>query len=707
MTGASPEAWAHWSDTLELRADLLPVVCTPGLPMHPQSKMATYGKTPCRLHAKGVVGIPGWPTHAATAAEVARWASVPDHGICLITRTVRAIDIDIDDPAAAQDVRESIALVLGDLPARTRSGTGRVVLLVRCEGTMPKQVIRTPYGVIELLATGQQVVIEGTHTSGQRYVWADGLPSIPEVSMHELRGVWAMLADAFADPAQAQVGEGSGAVRTQPRTALPMADPVADWLRESGAVRDTTRDGRLFLHCPFLDEHTAGRDDPSSTSYLPPEPDYPRYRIVCKRGACAGRQTEDFMVALGWDESAQVVDQFDIMPVVVGSQPVPLFERDRKGRIEITRGNLFKALDVPDISGVAVHYDTFFQATYLNGVEFRDTDTTRVAMTLEARGFATGIPKTLMQDCLALYAFDHPRDMAADWVRSLVWDGVPRIDGFLVDFFGSADTPYSRAVARYMFTAMAGRAGGPWVKADMCPIFIGPQGCRKSTGVAALSPDPELVASVELGDLEHDALLPRKIQGKLVVEVAEMAGGTKADIRSLKKFLGEPSDKCNVKYATAMSNWPRRNIMLGTSNVAEVPVDDTGARRWLPVQVCVTRAEIDTVAVAQARDQLWAEGYALFLAGGVDWSAEPLAVDVIAAMHVPSFGEEHIEQWLQAEHLAGGCNGDHPFLMSDVAKGIAERGWGAKRVARTLEREGCVSERRRVEGVQARWWRRK
>ncbi|ESF27670.1 putative replication protein, partial [Salmonella enterica subsp. enterica serovar Tallahassee str. 0012] len=50
-------------------------------------------------------------------------------------------------------------------------------------------------------------------------------------------------------------------------------------------------------------------------------------------------------------------------------------------------------------------------------------------------------------------------------------------------------------------TALAGRVLEPGVKADMVPILVGPQGCGKSSGVEALSPDPAFFT--EIGRASH------------------------------------------------------------------------------------------------------------------------------------------------------------------------------------------------------------
>src|SRR5688572_30158475 len=124
--GASPTDWTHFARTLGLEADLLPVVSNPGAKISDDSKMRDLGKTPSRYNQAGeVVGIPKWTLYQAEDRDIARWAKTSDYGICIQTRQVRAIDIDIADQAAAARVRELVDLGCGVLPRRMRQGTGK------------------------------------------------------------------------------------------------------------------------------------------------------------------------------------------------------------------------------------------------------------------------------------------------------------------------------------------------------------------------------------------------------------------------------------------------------------------------------------------------------------------------------------------------------------------------------------------------------
>ena len=187
--GAAQGEWERWSLWLGLTADLLPVVSNPNARISSGSTLKTLGKVPSLYSATGVCGIHGWTAKQATEEDVLAWAENPDYGICLQTRVVRAIDVDVEDAGESAAIRAMLA-PLG-LPTRAREGSNKFLMLFRTPGEMTKRRITTRHGVVELLATGQQCIVSGTHPSGLRYQWPDGIPvHIPEISSSDFANVW-------------------------------------------------------------------------------------------------------------------------------------------------------------------------------------------------------------------------------------------------------------------------------------------------------------------------------------------------------------------------------------------------------------------------------------------------------------------------------------------------------------------------------------
>lgn len=297
--GALTAEWNHFADSLSLSVDLLPVVSNPSATISPKSVLKSLGKTPSRYNSQHcVVGIPEWAQHQATMTDVLTWQREPDYGICLQTRRVRAIDVDIDDADSVGLVRSVLAQ--HHLPERFRSDSSRILLLVDVTDCAPRRPIVTSHGKIECLTTGRQCVVAGQHPKGARYQWRDGLPAtIPTLTTQEFDELWETLKLFSVEPdeQEREVKE-----RSAQLIDAKDNDPVAQHLNTEGWVEAVGRHGELHIRCPFEDGHTTGAaGDTSTTYFLAHTHGYAQGHFVCKHASCFGRSDTDFERGVGYD----------------------------------------------------------------------------------------------------------------------------------------------------------------------------------------------------------------------------------------------------------------------------------------------------------------------------------------------------------------------------------------------------------------------
>ena len=293
--GAYPDEWGTFDLLLGLTEDMLPVVSNPAATISPNSSMKQLGKTPsCFNGQRQVVGIAAWTSHVSTSAEVDRWSRDADLGICLQTRTVRALDVDVGDVDEAAAIG---ACINANLPKRIRANASKFLCLFRLPGDMSKRVIKTAHGMIEFLASGQQAVICGTHTSGVRYEWVGGLPNeIPELSLDQFETLWKALAHKFAieEPTEAKIS-----TKAQQLASAPLKDATSKYLLDHGHVKSFGKDGSLNITCPFEAEHTTEGAE-SATTYFPAHTGgYERGHFHCLHAHCSHRTDQDFRDAVG------------------------------------------------------------------------------------------------------------------------------------------------------------------------------------------------------------------------------------------------------------------------------------------------------------------------------------------------------------------------------------------------------------------------
>ena len=217
-------------------------------------------------------------------------------------------------------------------------------------------------------------------------------------------------------------------------------------------------------------------------------------------------------------------------------------------------------------------------------------------------GFDPGNEKT--NDAIVNLCTLNMFDPVRDYLDSLKWDGMARIDEFLVKFCGTEDTPYNRAISGLTFIAAVRRVRSPGIKFDTIPVWEGEQGSGKSTAIKILA-SPEFFSDQDLLALEQKAQM-EVMEGVWLYEICELAGMRYTDVNKIKAFASRSVDKARPAYGRVAELRPRRGIMIGTTNDDEYLKDGTGNRRFWPVAT----GKFDLPAIAEARDQLWAEAAA-------------------------------------------------------------------------------------------------
>jgi predicted P-loop ATPase len=218
-------------------------------------------------------------------------------------------------------------------------------------------------------------------------------------------------------------------------------------------------------------------------------------------------------------------------------------------------------------------------------------------------GFDPG--KNYVLDALKMRAFDHMFDPVCDYLDSLRWDGVPRLDRWLMTYCGSPDSPLSRAIGRKMLIAAVRRARKPGCKFDYIIVFEGDQGVGKSSVLGILAGDGNFSDAEILGLDKQEQ--QEAMQGIWIYEIAELEGLTKAEVTKVKLFASKTHDMARPAYGRHRVDRPRRGILTASTNDDKYLRDTTGNRRFWPVKA----PKIDLAAITRDRDQLWAEAAAM------------------------------------------------------------------------------------------------
>jgi predicted P-loop ATPase len=306
--------------------------------------------------------------------------------------------------------------------------------------------------------------------------------------------------------------------------------------------------------------------------------------------------------------------------------------RNEGGRYENTMANAHAILELDPVLQGKWRKNTFAERVEVSGAvpwdfahtdtrEWQDSDDAGIQEYMEQQyGLAT--QKNVM-GALMLYANDHQYNPVTEYLSSLVWDGVPRLDRLLVDYLGAEDNEYTRAVTRKAFTACVLRAFEPGSFYDTMLCLISPkQGVGKSKLLRTLASGKWFCDSIYTMD-GKDA--QEQIQGVWIAEIAEMHAMRKADDTRVRQLVSQAVDRFRESYGRHAKDYPRRCVFFGTGNNRNFLRDKTGNRRFWPVDVDMQpRAKGRTVSemlgiLRGERDQIWAEAVARYRMGEKVW----------------------------------------------------------------------------------------
>ena len=230
-------------------------------------------------------------------------------------------------------------------------------------------------------------------------------------------------------------------------------------------------------------------------------------------------------------------------------------------------------------------------------------------------------------DAVRKLAKRHTWHPVKSYLEAHAWDGVPRLDEWLMKFCGADDTALNRAFGSRFLIASVRRVYEPGAKHDTMLILEGPQGLKKSTALAALA-GPWFCDQFQDFHQKDDRM---KLRGKLIVELPELDIFDKSEIKTIKSFLSTVVDEYRAPYDKRPEAHPRVAVFAGTINRDGNGFlrDTTGGRRFNCVECRAVTADgkIDLDGLTAVRDQLWAEAKVRADAGEPHWLWETALVE--------------------------------------------------------------------------------
>lgn len=247
-----------------------------------------------------------------------------------------------------------------------------------------------------------------------------------------------------------------------------------------------------------------------------------------------------------------------------------------------------------------------------DGDPWTDADDANLLLYMEQRWKFSGEAK--IRNAWTVVANENAFHPVRDYLNGLVWDGVDRLDTMLIRYMAAEDTPYVRAVTRKWMVGAVKRVMQPGCKFDQMLILVGAQGIGKSRLAIVLSKGWFTDSITRMDGKEAY----ESIRGAWIVEVAELAATRKSEQEAQKQFISAQTDVYRPAYGRNVVVYPRQCVFYGTTNDLEPLKDDTGARRYWPVQ-CAGKDDGQHFGLEEEVDQLWAEAVVRYKAGESLW----------------------------------------------------------------------------------------
>lgn len=396
--------------------------------------------------------------------------------------------------------------------------------------------------------------------------------------------------------------------------------------------------------------------------------------------------------------------------------------RNDEGSIRISPFNMHLILrKCPDIE---VWYDTrsdevqWARAPWINGPRLlQDTDDPAMREWFDkAFGWARvpGEPFPAVR----LVARDRPWDPWTDgYLNRLQWDGTPRLASAAHTLLGAESPRECMCFAWWMISSVA-RSYQPGCQVDYMIVLESLQGRQKSSFLQALVGASRYYSRIATtGDLNAPRVTA-KLQGPVIIEVAELSALSKRDVEQTKEFLDNREDKWIPLHGRTQRVSPRRVVFAGTTNNSDYLRDPTGARRYWPIKV---NGRCDLVQLELVRDQLWAEAVHAYNSG-IKWWPTPDEEEMLGMAAANEErrefeqGEEALHQLLGKPHVPGQAFGgpapeqwqlDHRNMLvratllwfQGYLSGVDQRS-----IAKALTAAGWTRTRMRVGGQLQRIW---
>jgi hypothetical protein len=276
-----------------------------------------------------------------------------------------------------------------------------------------------------------------------------------------------------------------------------------------------------------------------------------------------------------------------------------------------------------------IRFNRFSQQIEMDGAVLEGVE--RFYLSLAEQNYK--VTKELAVDCLVQVAHENPYDPVALYLEHVAATVPPAyIGGLATAYLRPGDstlggpTLYDEMMRCTLIGAVR-RAFEPGCKHDTALVLMGDQGARKSSFWQSLG---GAFFSDALGDIssKDDLMVLHRSWIMEWAELDHIMGRKHAG--QVKAFLSQSTDLFRVPYGKATEAFPRRGIIVGSTNRSTgFLIDDTGNRRfWVIPTTCTEANPIDTPTLMAERDAIWSGAVHAYRDGAPNYLPPELSLRV-------------------------------------------------------------------------------
>ena len=277
-------------------------------------------------------------------------------------------------------------------------------------------------------------------------------------------------------------------------------------------------------------------------------------------------------------------------------------------------GNYKALLLNKDVVPHTFKWNEFSECIEIDGRLLKDNDITLLSnLFSNVAGFESD---KKLRNVITEAALDNSYHPVKQYLESLEWDGVPRVETMFTTFLSAKNCELYHVYAKLFMIAAIKRVYKPGCKFDNMLVLQGEQGNGKSTFCEKLAVNDKWYNdNIIIADRDKDSLL--YMQDAWIVIMDELDAWNKADSNAAKGFMSKRSDKFRAPYAQNSEEHPRHCVFIGNTNDETFLKDNTAIteRRYWVIKTEgnweTSRDKIKSMT-PEMIDQLWAEAMVMY-----------------------------------------------------------------------------------------------